>query len=380
MNQILFLLMIASAVLSAHADEQSQLQTRSLWKLLNGTNINPKSETFLAVEKEVQSGDFESAAMLAARSPESSMVTSVIRKLFTPLAGREVNHNEPAGDFVLGWMVAAITDIPVSNMFLDDARYSNTNSTSLQANIDQIDSLLTFNVSDSQLRERINSNVITRYEQSYISDPESRIGVISSLQYGAAIFAGGTNRRPVKKIVEDFLCVDSIEQMMNFSLPDKWVGRDIPRAPGDDPMVYLNRCVGCHAGMDAVRGAFSGFDFSLENDQFLWTPGVQAKMNHNPDTFPPGHWVDDHSWEHNGWLPLAQLPREEKYYGPRPLMQMLVNSPQLYRCLVDRTRHVLCPLSQPSELTLSNLAYDFETKQNLTEMVASVAAGVCLME
>ena len=372
---------------SSYADKASESKTRSLWKLLNGTNLDPNSETFSKIDESIEDGRFKNAAMIAARSPESSMVTSVVRQMVTPLAGREVNFREPPGDFVLSWMVAAIEDIDVRDLFLKEHRWSTTNSMDVTQNIAAVTEFLRTNVSDTQLANSIGSR-INDYGQNYIGDMDYRIGVLTSLQYGQSIFLGGTNRRPIKKLVEDFLCVADIEQLMNFSIPDKWVGRDIPRSPGDDPLVYLNRCVGCHAGMDALRGAFAGYDFS--NNQFQWANTVSGKMNHNADVFPPGRWVDDDSWEHLGWLPiatkqsqkrnLASEESEEKYYGPRPLVEMFMESPQFYRCMVQRAQKALCPKAQPTEITLSQLAYDFESKQKITGMIANVAADICLME
>lgn len=350
-------------------------QIQYLWKTLNGTNLNSEWETAQKLNDVfVQKGPL-AAAQLALESDESSFSTGVVRQMVTPLAGREFNPGEMPGDFVLTWMVAAVNDTSIPDIFLKDQRFTTLKSSDVSETITSVNQFLLQVVSDKDLQKAVATKSVFPLEQTYIMNPEYRMGVVTSLQYGQSIFMGGTNRRPIKKMTEDFLC-QPIEGIMNFQISDKWVGRDIPRNPGNDPQVYLNKCMGCHTGLDSLRGAFAGYDFS--NNKLTWSPKAKPKMNNNPHVFDEGYYVKDHAWEHLGWWNIAPQNIGQKYVGAKPFVEMVVESSQFYQCLVKRAKDTLCPHKKPSETLLSQIAYKVESTKTLRSLFARVAVDVCL--
>lgn len=370
-------LLVVSIVLPTQNLNATEIspEVKYIWKTLNGTNINPQWTTAQSLQESWKKNGPYAVAQMSITSPESSFATGVVRQLVTPLAGREINYNESPADFILSWMIAAIQNTPVDQLFTGEKIYSTSAETTYNSQVQSISQFLNVNVSDQSLKVALTNNQIFPLSQSYISDPNYRIGVLSTLQYGQSIFMGGTNRRPLKKITEDFLC-QSIESIMNFQISDRWVGRDIPRNPGNDPQVYFNKCLGCHTGLDSLRGAFAGFDFV--NDQLTWGSKVQPKMNNNPYSFQAGHIVANDNWQHLGWWTISPENINKKFKGPKPLVDMIVKSPEFYSCLVKRTKNVLCPEKSISAESLTDVANLFMNEKTIGSLFTHVTVDLCL--
>jgi hypothetical protein len=170
-------------------------------------------------------------------------------------------------------------------------------------------------------------------------------GAITTRAFGEAYFTAGTNRRMTRYVFMNFLCRD-FEQLHDVTIPDFRVRRDVERNPGDDSRTYKNKCVGCHAGQDALGGAWAYFNFT--GGQVQYTPGsVQGKMNQNGQFFPDGFRTTDDSWINlwargqNASLGWADgVPKDGN--GARSLGMMLAKSRAFGECMVDRSWELLC--------------------------------------
>lgn len=339
-----------------------------LWRVINGSNLPKNSKKFLEYLAIYNKSGAKIMTQAMIEDNESTLVASHVRTMFTPLAGREKSFTETAGDFVLGAMLSTLKNRSVDQMLTGDFSYQVYRG-------DRLDLELNFQTTDSSLKERLKSEKT----QDYISDPNYRVGLITTQQYGESIFSGGTNRRPIKKLVEDFLC-KPVESLMNFTISDRWVGRDIPRSPGNDSKVYLNRCMGCHTGLDSLRGAFAGYNF---NSELTWSRRVENKLNNNPNTSPEGFIVTNDTWEHLGWLPVApdqvSTSSSRKYHsGPKDLIQMVVNSRQYYSCLTQQVKDRLCRETKVKSQTMDEVVTSFQKHKQLKTAFAEVASQVCL--
>jgi hypothetical protein len=117
-------------------------------------------------------------------------------------------------------------------------------------------------------------------------------GLLSTRAFGKAYYSAGTNRAAFAFSMKNFFCKD-MEELNDTTVPDFRVRRDIDRAPGGDTTTFKQRCVGCHAGMDAMSGAFAYYNY---NGGVTYEPGqVVSKMNHNV-FYPDGHVTIDDSW------------------------------------------------------------------------------------
>ena len=85
-------------------------------------------------------------------------------------------------------------------------------------------------------------------------DNRAIAGILSSRGFAKAYFSDGTNRRATAFVLKYFLCHD-MESLHDIKdVDDSKVRKDVSRSPGGDPQLFRKRCVGCHAGMDALSG------------------------------------------------------------------------------------------------------------------------------
>src|SRR5262245_19075504 len=101
------------------------------------------------------------------------------------------------------------------------------------------------------------------------------------------------------------LCHD-MEQVQDTSRPPDRIRQDVSRSPGGDSRVFLNNCIGCHAGMDPLAQAFAYYNFNSTSGRMEYTgppanpPTVQPKYFNNKTTFADGFVTPNDSWD-NHW-------------------------------------------------------------------------------
>ena len=117
-------------------------------------------------------------------------------------------------------------------------------------------------------------------------------GILSTRGFASSYFSAGTNRRATAFVLKYFLC-KNMEQLHDITIADTYVRPDVSREPGGDHELYKERCVGCHAGMDALSGWSVYYDFDEDplksrdrgrylGEQLLFTDGaVQKKIKKN---------------------------------------------------------------------------------------------------
>ena len=168
-------------------------------------------------------------------------------------------------------------------------------------------------------------------------------GLLSSRAYGSAYFFAGTNRAPVAYALEHFLCKD-MEELNDTTIEDNRNRRDVDRSPGGSSTLYKNRCVGCHAGMDAMSGAFAYYDYL--NGKVTYTPGnVVTKMNHNA-VFSAGYVTGNDSWI-NYWgvgqnANLGWSREVTEGIGATSFGRMLADTEAFHSCMAKQTYEKVC--------------------------------------
>ncbi len=218
---------------------------------------------------------------------------------------------------------------------------------------------------------------LQRKQQSAVLGITDTAGVLTSRAAGAAYFSAGTNRRAVRFALKNFLCMD-MPQLQDSSVPDFRVRRDVDRAPGGDSRTYKTNCVGCHAGMDALGGAFARFDFA--NNRVVYGAGVNAKMNKNGTIYPEGFVTTDDSWMNlwaNGVNASLGWKGSLTGNGANAFGRMLAQTDAFPTCMVRRVFQRVClrePATQEAD-QLKRIAQDFAAngRFNMKELFASVA-------
>jgi hypothetical protein len=203
--------------------------------------------------------------------------------------------------------------------------------------------------------------------------------LLTTRAFGAAYFSAGTNRRALKFTTKNFLCLD-IDHLRDTTRSDYHVRRDVDRAPGGDSRTYKETCVGCHAGMDALDGAFAYFDFN--NNQNVYTAGkVQSKMNKNGTVFPDGWVTKDDSWV-NLWVDGANTfvgwHGATNGNGASGFGRMISQTDAFSQCMATRVFQRVClrDFTSDEQAVMQQLAASFAANGNfnMKNLFAAVAS------
>jgi hypothetical protein len=209
-------------------------------------------------------------------------------------------------------------------------------------------------------------------------------GVITSRAAAEAFFVAGTNRAMFRFTMMNHLCTD-LEPLKDVTRPPDRIRQDVSRSPGGDSRIFLNSCVGCHAGMDPMAQAFAYYEYDENSGRLVYTPGaVQPKYLINADNFRYGYVTPDDHWDNYwrsgqnanlGWG--AEIPAAQRN-GAKTLGQELAGSEAFARCQGVKVYRAVC-LSDPSESDLTSLlsASGFESSFNMKDLFAN-AAEACM--
>ena len=220
-----------------------------------------------------------------------------------------------------------------------------------------------------------------------LSDPDSLVrtqqstiapaGVMTTRAAAKAFFVDGTNRAMFRFTMLNHLCVD-LEQVKDTTRPADRIRQDVSRSPGGDSRIFLNACIGCHAGMDPMAQAFAYYEYDESAGRMLYTPGqVQAKYLINADNFKYGYVTPDDHWD-NYWRsgPNAVLgwgAGAGSGVGASSLGQELAGSDAFASCQVIKVYRAVC-LGEPDQGQMQDLKDTFiNTGYNLKNVFAGAA-------
>lgn len=237
---------------------------------------------------------------------------------------------------------------------------------------------------------------------------EATAGVMTTRQGARAFFYAGTNRAMFRFTMLNHLCND-LEGIKDITRPNDRIHQDVTRSPGGDSRIFLNGCIGCHAGMDGMMGAFAYYDwvYDTANDEtgkdghlvYYQTnhpllvntddpaeaiqSRVAPKFVQNFNNFIYGHITKDDSWvnywrkgpnnDRLGWgnLPSASHPNgvavlKEGYvygHGAKQLGQELANSQAFAECQVKKVYRAVCH-GEPTNSQISEMRTNFTGSGN----------------
>lgn len=175
------------------------------------------------------------------------------------------------------------------------------------------------------------------------------VGIFTTQPWGENYYRAGTSRRNWGiGIMNDLFCTRQ-EQIQSSQIPDSYVARDVPRAPGGDPRQFTNNCRTCHGQMDALRPAFLGYDYN-DNQGFVRLSPVKEKVNEiNYSSYIPttDEWhlfiSDDQNkvfgFRFDGDSPFQSYTTGVRYAQGAGLEQfgrLLSQANGFYRCMVKR--------------------------------------------
>jgi hypothetical protein len=214
-------------------------------------------------------------------------------------------------------------------------------------------------------------------------------GVMTTRAASEAFFVAGTNRAMLRFTLMNHMCTD-LEQLHDTSIVPDRIRQDVSRSPGADSRVFLNNCIGCHAGMDPMAQAFAYYNFNEVSGSIEYTNGtVQSKYFNNEETFADGFVTPDDSWSNYwregqnallGWN--LSLPGEG--IGAQTLGAELAGSRAFAECQVTKVFNAVC-LRNPQDgadrsrvdtMTDSFIGNNYNLKQVFAESAEYCTQGL----
>ncbi|HEX9140196.1 MAG TPA: hypothetical protein VF848_10420 [Steroidobacteraceae bacterium] len=211
-------------------------------------------------------------------------------------------------------------------------------------------------------------------------------GVMTTAAGSGAFFFKGTNRAMVRFTMINYMCND-LPQIMDITRPPDRIRQDPTRSPGGDSRIFLNSCIGCHSGMDALAGAFAYYDFNVATNQMVYTPSqVQGKYAINTANFPVGYVTVDDSWKNYwrsgsnqvmGWS--SALPGTGN--GAKAFGQEMAGSQQFATCQVQKVFQAMClrpPSTAADQAQVTQITADFVAANYNMKTAFAESAVYCM--
>ena len=392
---LIVLTMLASPALMADAREQAKRIHDRL------TGVNATNSVIDAMEgRLISDPSGKTAAEYAidtALNPNAHYFYNVTLKNFaSPWTNEEQTVFTPLNDYSATVIGAVRDDRDFREILYGDLLYIG-NAGGIPAysnsNNDHYEQLETLNPASTG--NLSNPSVLQLTTQSSVRPGIAPAGVMTSRAGAMAFFSDGTNRAMFRFTMMNHLCSD-LEPLKDVTRIPDHVRRDVSRSPGGDSRIFQNNCVGCHAGMDGMAGAFAYYEWDYINDKsdgslvyrdtgnpkFDPATGVSLKHNINASNFEYGFITSDDSWV-NYWRngPNAKLGVRPAADGPgvsgwgaytglqldgrgnafgngaSELGRELANSRAFAQCQVDKVFKSIC-LRDPNTVSTDRNARD----------------------
>ena len=209
-------------------------------------------------------------------------------------------------------------------------------------------------------------------------------GIMTTRGFAEAFLIAGTNRAALNFATLNFMCMSTEDFRDVTAVPDH-IRQDVTRSPGGDSNIFLNDCLGCHAGLDGLGGAFAYYDFDEDTQQLVYTAGqVQPKFVNGAGTFPLGYETMDDSWI-NYWRtgPNAFVGWNGpgSGVGAKSLGMELAQTRQFSECAVTKVFEKVCyrtPNGTADTQAVQSMANSFEANNRSMKRVFAETASYCM--
>jgi hypothetical protein len=343
----------------------------------------PPSETVLNDMADQLPGNAAAAADIAMQNPNFYAVT--LKNFAAPWTNRDQSAFVPLNDYitlVMGMVRdnVAFTEILSGNLLYVANGVSPAPSAGSNAHFEAL---------EARMREpTFNQSELTQTSQTaaYGLPAAATAGAITTRAAAEAFFIAGTNRAMFRFTLINHMCMD-MEQVNDTSIAPDRIRQDVSRSPGGDSRVFMNNCIGCHAGMDPMAQAFAYYDFDETTQSLNYTPGaVQSKYFNNDTTFADGFVTPDDSW-HNHW---RQGQNALIGWGPgltgqgtgaKELGQELAGTQAFAECQVKKVFKAVClrdPVDATDRSQVATMTNTFRNSNFSLRQVFAESAGYCM--
>ncbi len=350
------------------------------------TGVPPSAATLDSMATKIQNGDALGAAQEAMEHP--AFYNTTVREYATPWSNRDQSVYTDLNDTTATVIGFVRDNLAFDRLLYDDVVYVGgagvSNTAYAQDNNDHYVELQedAVDLSDPQ-------SLVQTTQSSLPNAPigaEQAAGILTTRGYAEAYLIAGTNRAAVRFATLNFLCLDMEDMRDVTAWPDR-VRKDVTRSPGGDSAIYLNDCLPCHAGLDALAGAFAFYDFDEDLQQLTYTPGVvQPKFFKDAATFPYGFETLGDSWvnywrtgpnAHVGWNgPGSGM-------GAKSLGMELSQMRRFAECQATKAIEKVCHRTPngPADLqAVQDIANSFEANNRSMQRVFAESAVYCMGE
>lgn len=220
----------------------------------------PPSEQFLADHESMVDTDPEQVARDAMAHPAFYNVT--LKNFATPWTNEDQTVFAPLNDYTATVIAMIRDDVDFREVLYADRiavgnvspGYSNSSNAHYEALENQgVDLSVPANL------QLVSQSAVTGLPAS------ATAGVLTTRAAARAFFYGGTNRAMFRFTMMNHLCTD-LEPLKDITITPDRIRQDVSRSPGGDSRIFLNSCVGCHAGMDGLTGAFAYYEWVFSGD------------------------------------------------------------------------------------------------------------------
>ena len=343
----------------------------------------PPSETVLNNMAAQLPANPTAAAAIAMDNPNFYSVT--LKNFAAPWTNRDQSAFVPLNDYVTLVIGMVRDNVPFNEILSGDILYEAPNvSPAPTAN-----SNAHYEALEQRMRElSFNQSELARTTQSgtYGLPPAATAGAITTRAASEAFFIAGTNRAMFRFTLINHMCMD-MEQVLDTSITPDRIRQDVSRSPGGDSRVFMNNCVGCHAGMDPMAQAFAYYDFDETAQRLIYdTTQVQPKYFNNSTTFADGFVTPNDSW-HNHWREgqnaligwSSGLPGEGA--GAKSLGQELAATQAFAQCQVQKVFKAVClrdPVDATDRNQVATMTNSFRNNNFNLRQVFAASAGYCM--
>ncbi len=348
---------------------------------------NPADGDKLAAELALQDADFYNVTLKNFVAPWTNEEQTVFTPLndYTATVIGIIRDNVDFREVLSGDIIYTGANSPA---------YDNSNNAHYQA-LEELGPVQGNLADPAILQEKLQSDITGL-------DSAATAGVMTTRAAARAFLIDGTNRAMFRFTLINYLCTDLEPLKDNSRIPDH-VHQDVSRSPGGDSRIYLNSCVGCHAGMDGMMGAFAHYNLDYNKDgdgnviedsaRLEYTPNeIQAKFLINENNFKPGFVTTDDSWINYwrkgqnallGWATPtpAGVSLDSKGHaygnGAKALGRELANSEAFAQCQVKKAFQTVClrePVNAADRGAVETITGDFKNGYQMKQVFRDVAA------
>jgi hypothetical protein len=343
----------------------------------------PADEATLDQMQAVLPGNPTAAANIAMSNPNFYAVT--LKNFAAPWTNRDSNAFVPLNDYVALVMGMVRDNVPFNQILSGNLLYTAPGVSPAPT----ATSNAHYEALENRMREpTFNQSELAQTTQTaiYGTPDAATAGAITTRAASEAFFIAGTNRAMFRFTLMNHMCMD-MEQVLDTSIAPDRIRQDVARSPGGDSRVFMNNCIGCHAGMDPLAQAFAYYTFDETAQRMIYSAGtVHPKYFNNDTTFPDGFVTPDDSW-HNHWrqgqnalIGWGQaLPGQGN--GAKSLGVELASTDAFAQCQVQKVFKAVClrdAVDQNDRDQISGMTTTFRNNNFNLKQVFAESAGYCM--